>query len=211
MAFGQWKRVLRRDRWNEPKGKNRSRVEKEGGGREEHPRRYSRSLRLRKSTENKDLNPEVGNRDRLLLFIEFHRLRSSKNRSKNHRDTRCKIANRVLNINLKNFHPQNCLRYIFIRGIKLLSLVAFSVIHSQKKIISIEVNSREEIRFPRKEGRCPKIVLKTTLRKGGKDSGIVSCRGNGDEPRRKGRARFHGLLMGVKPTLKPSCVSHRAN
>lgn len=88
MAFGQWKRVLRRDRWNEPKGKNRSRVEKEGGGREEHPRRYSRSLRLRKSTENKDLNPEVGNRDRLLLFIEFHRLRSSKNRSKNHRDTR---------------------------------------------------------------------------------------------------------------------------
>lgn len=125
MAFGQWKRVLRRDRWNEPKGKNRSRVEKEGGGREEHPRRYSRSLRLRKSTENKDLNPEVGNRDRLLLFIEFHRLRSSKNRSKNHRDTRCKIANRVLNINLKNFHPQNCLRYIFIRGIKLLSLVAF--------------------------------------------------------------------------------------
>lgn len=88
MAFGQWKRVLRRDRWNEQKGKNRSRVEKEGGGREEHPRRYSRSLRLRKSTENKDLNPEVGNRDRLLLFIEFHRLRSSKNRSKNHRDTR---------------------------------------------------------------------------------------------------------------------------
>lgn len=32
MAFGQWKRVLRRDRWNEAKGKNRSRVEKGGGG-----------------------------------------------------------------------------------------------------------------------------------------------------------------------------------
>lgn len=126
MAFGQWKRVLRRDRWNEPKGKNRSRVEKEGGGREEHPRRYSRSLRLRKSTENKDLNPEVGNRDRLLLFIEFHRLRRTDRKIIEIRDISvCKIANRVLNINLKNFHPQNCLRYIFIRGIKLLSLVAF--------------------------------------------------------------------------------------
>lgn len=73
MAFGQWKRVLRRDRWNESKGKNRSRLEKEGGGGEEHPRRYSRSLRLRKSTENKDLNPWVGNRNRLFLFIEFLR------------------------------------------------------------------------------------------------------------------------------------------
>lgn len=71
MAFGQWKRVLRRDRWNESKGKNRSRLEKEGGGGEEHPRRYSRSLRLRKSTGNKDLNPWVGNRNRLFLFIRI--------------------------------------------------------------------------------------------------------------------------------------------
>lgn len=128
MAFGQWKRVLRRDRWNEPKGKNRSRVEKEGGGREEHPRRYSRSLRLRKSTENKDLNPEVG-----IVIVCFYLsnftvydLRRTDRKIIEIRDiSACKIANRVLNINLKNFHPQNCLRYIFIRGIKLLSLVAF--------------------------------------------------------------------------------------